>query len=382
MTENANDASDTNQNKLTAENSRNESRGEERIMTSNASDCTAPTANKNVIVSELITISKNTKNTISIAKRRWKILAKALCNRANRLKEATSPVAAVTKSTTIDRHVADEYLASVRRFTSFDLFERIPYAADDGTIESTNDGNWIVYRLSGPANREYSAIVHYVNQTFTPNDLMGFNNTGNICVWPSEEALAFYCVAKIDSFRGKRVLELGGGMTCLAGLLVAKYGGAECVHLTDGNCMSVASVRKTLMRNCVEEQAGVRCSILKWENAVSDSINNNADCQPFDFILSADCLFFDNARTALVDALWLFLKLDGRAFVMAPYRGQTLGSFVLEAKAKGFTCRIDERYDDVVWRKHTQFKEMPFYDENIHYPILIELTKSSPCIYV
>lgn len=345
-----------------------EFRSDERIIISNGMDCEHPTANKNLIVSELITISKNTKNTISIAKRRWKILAKALCNRANRTKES-----AVTKSTLIDRPAADEYLASVRRFTSFDLFERIP-CSDDGESEHSNDGNWIIYRLQTKAKGEYKALVHYVNRAFTPDDLMGFNNTGNICVWPSEEALAYYCIAKMDMFRGKRVLELGGGMTCLAGLLVAKYAAAECVHLTDGNCVSVENVRKTLNRNQLGECVGVHGSVLKWENALEDKDYNN-NCKPFDYILSADCLFFDNARSALVDALWHFLESDGCAIVVAPYRGQTLDSFLEEATVKGFTCRVREHYDDVVWRKHLHFKEMPFYDENIHYPILIELTK-------
>lgn len=329
------------------------------------------TANKNLIVNEFITISKNTKNTISIAKRRWKILAKALGNRANKSKASS---AAVTKSTSIDRLAADEYLASVRRFTSFDLFERISYA-DDGESETINDGNWIVYRMFGKVNEEHTAIVHHVNQTFTPDDLIGFNNTGNICVWPSEEALAYYCIAKMDWFRGKRVLELGGGMTCLAGLLVAKYAAADCIHLTDGNCVSVENVRNSLSQNGLSDGIGVLCSVLKWENATSEPNNNN--CKPFDCILSADCLFFDNARSALVNALWHFLKSDGCAYVMAPYRGQTLDSFVREAQVKGFTCKIDECYDDVVWHKHLQFKEMTFYDENIHYPILIELTKPS-----
>lgn len=359
-----------------------EFRSEERIITANGAECEHPLAaipapNKSLIVNELITISKNTKNTISIAKRRWKILAKALCNRANRSKE-TAAATAVTKSTPIERLAADEYLASVRRFTSFDLFERIPCTAaaadnNDGRVQ-LNDGNWIVYRLRNKANVEYKAMVHYVNKTFTPNDLMGFNNTGNICVWPSEEALAYYCVAKMDFFRGKRMLELGGGMTCLAGLLVAKYAAADCVHLTDGNCVSVENVRNTLSWNGLGDNVNVRSSILKWEHALSDSNNN---CEPYDCILSADCLFFDNARSALVDALWHFLASDGCAIVMAPYRGQTLDSFVKEAIVKGFMCRIDECYDDLVWRKHLQCKEMSFYNENIHYPLLIELTKPS-----
>lgn len=323
-------------------------------------------ANRILIASELITIPRSTRNPISIAKRRWKILAKALCNRANRSRETTAKA--------IDRLATDEYLASVRRFTSFDLFERIPYVSTTDDDAADNEGAWIVYRLCDIAqNVEYKAIVRYVNRTLTPDDLMGFNNTGNICVWPSEEALAYYCIAKMDLFRGKRVLELGGGMTCLAGLLVAKYAATECVHLTDGNCVSVDNVRHTLKSNGLSEDGSVCCSVLKWENALGDNNNNDT----FDYILSADCLFFDNSRCALVNALWHLLKSDGCAIVTAPHRGKTLDSFVKQAKAKGFMCRASARYDDVIWCKHLRLKETPFYDENIHYPILIELTKAT-----
>lgn len=52
--------------------------------------------------------------------------------------------------------------------------------------------------------------------------MLGFNNTGNVCVWPAEEALAAWCLGRAAHFDGKRVLELGGGMASLAGLAVAR----------------------------------------------------------------------------------------------------------------------------------------------------------------
>jgi Lysine methyltransferase len=65
--------------------------------------------------------------------------------------------------------------------------------------------------------------------------LRGFDNTGNIRIWPSEEVLAFYCVEQRAQFAQKRVLELAAGMSGLAGLVVAALADATRVMITDGN---------------------------------------------------------------------------------------------------------------------------------------------------
>lgn len=209
---------------------------------------------------------------------------------------------------------------------------------------------------------------------------MGFNNTGNICVWPSEEALAFYALARLDAFTNKMVLELGGGMTCLAGLLVAKYGRPYGVHLTDGNAQSVANVRKTCRLNDVRD-CYVKCSVLQWEqHADAEALRRG---EQFDYILCADCLFFDEARAALVDTMWTCLAQSGVALVMAPRRGRTMDAFVTAAKAKGFRCQVQQRYNEAIWQRHLELKAAAAtatapsdaYDEDIHYPVLIELTK-------
>lgn len=195
---------------------------------------------------------------------------------------------------------------------------------------------------------------------------MGFNNTGNVCIWPSEETLSYYVLSNLDMFVDKSVIELGGGMSCMAGLFCAKYGRPDQVVLTDGNKLSVENAQITSRCNefaCRQ----VDCRVLKW-----DYVNMH---RGFDVILCADCLFFDDARADLIDAIWALLHPDGVALVMAPKRGNTLNSFVLQSKLKGFTCKQSVKYNQLVWDKHLGLLENADYDENIHYPVLIELTK-------
>lgn len=54
-------------------------------------------------------------------------------------------------------------------------------------------------------------------------DMLGFNNTGNVCVWPSEEVLAHWLLTNGDFHQSHRVCEIGGGMASLAGLAVALH---------------------------------------------------------------------------------------------------------------------------------------------------------------
>jgi len=81
------------------------------------------------------------------------------------------------------------------------------------------------------------------------SDLTGFNNTGNVCVWPSEDCLSQYSLENLDFFRGKSIVELGGGMTSLCGLAIAAYGEPKSVLLTDGNQTSVENLKKICSKN-------------------------------------------------------------------------------------------------------------------------------------
>lgn len=348
----------------------------------------------------------------TIARKRWNILAKALTTHGNNnatvhsaLRSSIASIPSASSSSSSSSSFsssssssplspssstdsaellptaaadADDMRASVRRFASFDLMQQDSLSTDcrDQLVGSCRD--WSTYRLgsTAPGAEPYSVNIHHINRPITALDLMGFNNTGNICVWPSEEALAVHALARLDTFTNKMVLELGGGMTCLAGLLVAKYGRPYGVHLTDGNALSVENVRKTCRLNDVRD-CYVKCSVLQWEQHAQAERLLRCPGETFDYILSADCLFFDEARAALVDTMWACLAGGGTALVMAPRRGRTMADFVRVAEAKGFRCAVVVRYNEAIWRRHLELKAeaAATYDEDIHYPILIELTK-------
>lgn len=243
--------------------------------------------------------------------------------------------------------------------------QQIPLKTSDQHVtEQANKRTWYKYSMT-VENIEYFVNIGHRNRTFSAEDLMGFNNTGNICIWPSEETLTYYIGANLNIFKNKTVLELGGGMSCLAGLTCAKYGLSKFVMLTDGNKISVENVQVSCF--CNELTCPFACEILKWGKIT-------VNCK-YDIILCADCLFFDDARTDLIETLWCLLASDGLALIMAPRRGYTLDNFIAQSNEKGFICKKIVNYNNTVWEKHSNLLQNAEYDDNIHYPILIELTK-------
>lgn len=187
------------------------------------------------------------------AQRRWRILARALTG-------SPEPIGSESD---------DE--VSVRRFTSFGLLKCAPL------VNAPTDGesSWCEYstRLDG---RSYDLQIRRISKCFTASELIGFNNTGNVCVWPSEECLAYYLLRNRGLCRNRSVLELGGGMSCLAGVLVAKYCNPSAVTLTDGNVTSVDNVRCIVDRNDMTHLA--ECGVVQWARAaraLRQAVNGN-----------------------------------------------------------------------------------------------------------
>lgn len=289
--------------------------------------------------------------TADVAKARWTLLRQVL-----RQKQVDSP---------------EVQQVSVRRFSTFDLFTRRPAAT---TQDSTTDGQWVEYTsVSSP---EYSAfLMDDLGPLRVSEVLNSFDNTGNVCVWPSEEVMAHYCLQNRHMFQGA-VCELGGGMTGLAGLMVAICADVKEVLLSDGNDKSIQNVGRLIEKN---RQAGkfgstrVSARVLRWDC--------ESDVSPlegrYDVVMCADCLFLDQYRGCLVHAIRRLLQPSGKALVCAPRRGQTLRLFCQLAQQAGLSVSQQQHYDAQVTHVHHKMLKQgkDAYDEDIHYPLLVTLTK-------
>lgn len=112
------------------------------------------------------------------------------------------------------------------------------------------------YKLPSPYDSTYVYVRELPkNKKVTAQDILsdqifGVDNTGNICVWPCE-SLLLYLLLKPNTtsdslhlskmIQGKKLLELGGGMTGLVGLGLAISGLSSDVTITDGHPFCVVN---------------------------------------------------------------------------------------------------------------------------------------------
>ena len=76
---------------------------------------------------------------------------------------------------------------SKRSFQSYNILRVEPL---EGIEEDESEScSWRLVSFKGA-----SLAVRYLSTRLELTQLVGFNNTGNVCVWPSEESLAVYCL--------------------------------------------------------------------------------------------------------------------------------------------------------------------------------------------
>uniref|UniRef100_A0A7E4V5K1 Calmodulin-lysine N-methyltransferase n=1 Tax=Panagrellus redivivus TaxID=6233 RepID=A0A7E4V5K1_PANRE len=202
--------------------------------------------------------------------------------------------------------------------------------------ENDDKGTWMTLKWNAgmmPKNTEQpdapprvlpDVIVRMLSSNNLPVEvLQGFNNTGNVRIWPSEECLAWIIATGYgDRFKGKKVLELGCGMTALASICASYF--AESVVASDGSEIAVANAAKCIARN---NRQNVTTVCHKWGEAVAIK-----DLYAFDYIIAGDCLFEQENIEAFVKTVEQYLASNGNAFIVSPERGGSLLKFIEKVK--------------------------------------------------
>ena len=294
---------------------------------------------------------------------RWNILKQAVLNQPREL-------------------VYGHKSVSVRSFEGYSLFNKhfilSPLMHGWSSLPPLSDidcvpGRWYAYSSTLERYCELSVKVKLLTGAVSKQDMVGVDNTGNICVWPAEEVLAYLMLTLDSELKGLSICELGGGMTGFAGLVAAISQQPKLVLLSDGNELSVNNCRVVIEGNADQLVATrVECEVIKW----GDRLAYQKRFGQFDLVIAADCLFFDDVHTELIITISDLLKEEGRAILLAPYRGNTLNTFCELAK-RLFTVRISDNYDQLIWDRHISTLNLfpNSYKTDLHYPILITLLK-------
>ena len=219
--------------------------------------------------------------------------------------------------------------------------------------------------------------IYPPNITYNNEILTGFNNTGNVKIWPAEQVLTrfvFGCLLEnpntcsslfasdahcelrkllnltlsLSSQKSSPInlnfLELGGGYSSLASLFLAKFIKLNknqiklsdelstkntkiynnyTFHVTDGNQTSISHCQKLIKLNNLENI--VSASLLRWDDPSTYITNIN-----FNYLLIADCFFFDDFREPLKNTVLYYFEKnpDLKVVCMAPSRSGTFERFL------------------------------------------------------
>lgn len=132
----------------------------------------------------------------------------------------------------VQSSTGDHISAYVQHASLISSLPQCEYWRYDIPKSSTTGASFTVFTREKPRHSGLNV------KALLSNKLHNVDNTGNVCVWPAEPLL-LHTLLNVDRYRSmlenKRVLEIGGGMTAMAGLGLAVTGIAHSVTVTDGH---------------------------------------------------------------------------------------------------------------------------------------------------
>ncbi|CAH8466660.1 unnamed protein product [Dicrocoelium dendriticum] len=180
--------------------------------------------------------------------------------------------------------------------------------------------------------------------------LGGFDNTGNVRLWPCELILTHAMLCP-DMYPGvwiritssqqsiKNICELGAGMTG-SGALAASLSPCLCsefVLLTDGNVRCVDSLQRNIEHHVARlSKLNIQTQLEAYRLFWSDKQDRATAELPhrfrhsFQLVMASDCFFHTTEHTGLLSLVDALLAVDSHALfiAIAPLRGKTLQHFV------------------------------------------------------
>ncbi|RIA95912.1 hypothetical protein C1645_816053 [Glomus cerebriforme] len=287
------------------------------------------------------------------ARSRWKLLQSMILSSSNTQHNHNTTNIIQSPSDNSDINILSQI--SKRKHQGFNLFSR-----------QKREEEWFIYDLYDHVTLNVRIKIPRaidLKTTFA-SEYSGFLNTGNICIWPAEEVLGYYCMKNENLFRNKNVCELGGGMCALAGLIVAAKCHPQSITLTDGNpdCDLFLDVDMRSMQ-------------MLWNK---DTVYDTK----YDIVICADCTFDKETHPHLLHVIRSILKKpplndksDKSMFILcAPHRGDSLRAFItLLESINEFHVELLVKYDDKIWQLHEQSlkEEQEYYDRDTHYPLIV-----------